>query len=177
MQHLSMEIKVIICTEEKGVWGKRSPGIEICEARSCEWDRFSGIFKINIAESEDCKLILKLATSSSSLLQVIFKARKLLLNKIKYLAKRSVSLYKTSEIHKKCAWLYCQKLLWESIYPTACSLSVQLLLESTAQLLPSERAGTAQGLPSLGPQQLWSLFCFLFLLGFSPNSAERIAKF
>lgn len=30
--------------------GKRSPGIEICKAKSCEWDRFSGMFKINIAE-------------------------------------------------------------------------------------------------------------------------------
>lgn len=44
-QHLSMAIILV-----EGGWGKRNSEIENCEAKSCKWDRFSGMFKINITE-------------------------------------------------------------------------------------------------------------------------------
>lgn len=63
------------------------------------------MFKINTYRTEDCKLICSWnwpqATLLRCTLETIFQVRKLLPNKIRYLANWPVSLCKTTQIHKK----------------------------------------------------------------------------
>lgn len=49
-QHLSMAIIFVICPEQREVGENKPWNKEICEANSCRWDGFSGMFKINITE-------------------------------------------------------------------------------------------------------------------------------